>query len=157
MADHFIDRHINFRRLFAEAIRDTIIDQFDRSLLRVGYYEIKFHIKLKPGQFVPFVPARIYWRDHEPGLGMEWNKLDRWPLPVLAGEILGEDVDPVLVWTGRDRRPLSAPTGHTLDSWYRYKVADAIWAADHAPEEPIAHPRRPARLTSLPPIGPPDE
>jgi len=153
MADHFIDKHLNFRRLFAEAIRDIIIDQSDRSLIQPGYYEIKFHIRLKPGQFVPFVPARIYWRDHEPGL--EANKLDRWPLPVLAGEILGQDVDPVLVWTGRDRRPLVAPPRHTLHSWYRYLVADAQWAAAHATDEPIAHPRRPASLTKIAPIPPP--
>jgi hypothetical protein len=155
VTEHFIDKHINLRRLFAEAIRDTIIDQFDRSLIQVGYYEMKFHIKLKPGEFLPFMAARIYWRDHEPG--NPENKLDRWPLPVLAGEILGKDVDPALVWTGRDRRPLVALPGHTIHSTYRYRVADAAWAVEHAPDEAIAHPKRPSLLTSLPPIGPPDE
>lgn len=153
---HLIDNHLNFRRLFAEAIRDTIVDQSDRSLIEPGYYEIKFRVKLKAGQFVPFVPARIYWRDHEPGNPA--NKLDRWPLPVLAGEIVGQDADPILVWTGLDRRPLIVPAehpGHTVSTWYLYCVANARWAEAHAPDEAIGRPRRPSSLTDLPPIGPP--
>lgn len=78
-------------------------------------------------------------------------------MPVLAGEILGEYCDPVLVWTGRGRRPLIAPEGYTVDRWYEYLVEDAKWAAEYAQHEPIARPRRPARLTQISPLEPPLE
>ena len=84
MTEFFIDKHLNFRRLFAEAIRDSIVDNFDRSLIQPGYFLIRL------GRQRPLVAARIYERPPDDG-------------DTPAGEILGEPCDPVLVWTGRDR------------------------------------------------------
>jgi hypothetical protein len=142
---HFIDNHLNFRRLFAEAIRDSIVDNFDRSLIRAGYYSGRL------GTDKMLVEALIYLRDHEPG--NPENKLDG--PPVLAGEILGEYCDPVLVWTLSDRQPLRAPHGYTAAGWYAYRSDLASWAKVNDPDDPLARPYRPVDLTALEPIRPP--
>ena len=151
MTQRFIDHHINFKRLFAEAVRDSIIDNYPRDKIEPGYYLIRL------GRERPLVVAsRIYWRDFEPG--DEANKLDRWPIPVLAGEMLGEYCDPVLVWTGRDRRRLTLPDdgrAWTIEGYYRYLCADADHARAWRPEEPVAAPYRQVDLTKVPPIRPP--
>lgn len=130
---HLIDPHLNFRRMFAEAIRDSIVDNFDRSLIQPGYFQIRL------GRERPLVAARIYERPPDDG-------------DTPAGEILGEPCDPVFVWTGRDRKPLMPPT---IEQWYRYCCDSAAWARENAPEEPIAQPRRKVDFKALPPIPPP--
>jgi hypothetical protein len=132
---HSIDNHINFRWLFAEAIRENIADHYDRRLIQPGYFRIRL------GRGRPLVAARIYERPPDDGDSP-------------AGEILGEPCDPVFVWTGRDREPLMAPQGHTIEQWYRYCCDNAAWAKENAPEEPIARPYRPVDLKVLPPIPP---
>jgi hypothetical protein len=134
---HFIDHHLNFKRMFGEAVQQSVIDATDRSKIVPGFYRIRL-----PGKDRPLVAARIYERLPDDG-------------DTPAGEILGEPCDPVLVWTGRDRQPLIAPEGYTVENWYRYLCADAAWAKAHAPEEPAARPRRPVDLAALPPIPPP--
>ncbi len=137
MADrHFIDNHLNFKRLFAEAIRDSIVDNFDRSIIRPGYFVGRL------GTDKMLVEARIYERDPDDG-----------DTPV--GEILGKSCDPALVWTLSDRQPLVAPEGYTVEGWYRYRADLAGWTKEHAPDEPLARPWRKVDLTFLPPIGPP--
>jgi hypothetical protein len=137
--------HPGIKYFFAEAIRDSIVDNFDRSVIRPGYYSGRY------GTDKMLVEARIYLRDHEPG--NPENKLDG--PPVLAGEILGEYCDPVLVWTLSDRRPMRVPQGYTAAGWYAYRSHLADWTKVNAPEEPLARPYRRVDLTSLPPIPPP--
>ncbi len=134
---HFIDNHLNFARMWAEAKQDSIIDNCDRSLIRPGYFRIR-----QPGRNRPLVAARIYERPPDDG-------------DTPAGEILGEPCDPALVWHSRDRESLVPPKGYTVENWYRYCVDNAAWARVYAPEEPIARPRRPVVLEALPPIPPP--
>jgi hypothetical protein len=134
---HLIDNHLNFKRLFAEAISENVRDYSDRSKIEPGYYMIRL------GRDKPLVVAcRIYERDPDDG-------------DTPAGEMLGEPCDPILVWAGRDREPLVAPAGYTAEGWYRYLCDDARWAKENAPEEPIANPYRKADLKKLPPIPPP--
>jgi hypothetical protein len=54
--------------------------------------------------------------------------------PFLAAEINGEIVDIDKVWLVRGE-PIS-------EQEYRWRVADAAWAATHAPDEAIANPRK---------------
>ncbi len=140
MRRHLIDNHINFRRLFAEAIRDSIVDNFDRSLIRPGYFRIRL------GRDRPLiVAARIYERPPDDG-------------DTPAGEILGEPCDPVLVWTGRDREPLTPPNDGltwTIEGYYRWLCADADHARKWRPDDPLANPRRKVDFTILPPVSPP--
>jgi hypothetical protein len=139
MADrHFIDNHLNFKRMFGEAISENIRDHSDRSLIQCGYFRIRL------GRNRPLVAARNYERPPDDG-------------DTPAGEILGEPCDPVFVWTGRDRELLVAPEGYTVEGWYRFLCDDAGWAKENAPEEPIARPRRPVDLTELQPIEPPNK
>jgi hypothetical protein len=140
MADrHFIDNHLSFKRMFAQAIRENIVDHADRSKIQPGYFRIRL------GGDRPLVAARIYERPPDDG-------------DTPAGEILGKPCDPVEVWAGRDREPLVAPEGYTLEGWYRYLCDDAAWAKVHASsEEPLANPRRKVDLTKISPIGPPND
>jgi hypothetical protein len=152
VTEHFIDKHLNFRRLFAEAIQDSIRDYYQqpahRALIEPGFYSIRL------GRGRALVAARIWWCNHEPGVPE--NTLDRWPIPFLAGEILGEWCDPAMIWVGRDRCPL-VPTFPltTVEQEYAYQCGLSAWAKDYARDEPIARPRRPVDLTALPPIPPP--
>ncbi len=140
MTEHFIDKHLNFPRMWAEAKRDSIVDNCDRSLIQPGYFRIR-----QPGRNRMLVAARIYERPPDDG-------------DTPAGEILGEPCDPALVWHGRDREPLKAPNdgrAWTVEGYYRYLCDDAAHAREHRPEEPSADPRRAVDLRSLPPIAPP--
>lgn len=136
MTEHFIDHHINFARMWAEAKQDSIVDNCDRSLIQPGYFRIR-----RPGRNRALVAARIYERPPDDG-------------DTPAGEILGEACDPALVWHGRDREPLMAPKGYTIEQWYRCCCDNAAWAKENAPEEPIARPQRKVDFKALPPIPP---
>jgi hypothetical protein len=98
-----------------------------RNDIQPGHYLIRL---VKKG---PLVAARIYWCDHEPG--NEENKLDRWPIPFLMGEIAGEAVDALGIWLARGRQEITAAE-------YRYRSTDAAWAREHSPLEPAANPRK---------------
>jgi hypothetical protein len=140
MRRHLIDNHLNFKRMFAEAIRDSVVDNCDRSLIQPGYFRIRWG-----GRKCMLVAARIYERHPDDG-------------DTPAGEILGDPCDPALVWHGYDREPLTLPNDGrewTVDGYYRWLCADADHAQVWRREEPIANPRRPVDLTKLPPIGPP--
>jgi hypothetical protein len=126
----------SWKKAFAESIRENIRDHFPRHLIQPGYYLIRL------GRERPLVAARIFERPPDDG-------------DTPAGEILGEPCDPVFVWTGRDREPLVAPEGYTIENWYRYQCDLADWTKVNAPEEPLARPYRRVDLTSLPPIPPP--
>ena len=136
MRSHLIDNHLNFRKMFAESIQENVRDHSDRSKIETGYFRIRC------GRDRPLVAARIYDRDPDDGDSP-------------AGEILGEPIDPVFVWTGRDRQPLQPLKGMTVEQTYAYLCADAAWAKVNAPEEPIARPYRKVDLTALPPVAPP--
>jgi hypothetical protein len=137
---HLIDNHLNFRRLFAEAISENVRDYSDRSKIEPGYYMIRL------GRDKPLLVAcRIYERDPDDG-------------DTPAGEMLGKPCDPIRIWAGIDRQPLVPPNdGHpwTVEGYYRYLCDLAPWAKENAPEEPIANPYRKVDFTKLPPIGPP--
>jgi hypothetical protein len=68
---------MNYARLFAEAVaervRDYLLDRQPERLVP-GYWQVRLHRR------GPWVPARSYWADHEPG--NPENKRDRWP-PVM--------------------------------------------------------------------------
>src|SRR4051812_4677736 len=133
---HFIDNHINFRRMFAEAIREDIVDHSDRSKIEIGHFLIRL------GRECPLVvAARIFDRGPDEG-------------DTPAGEMLGEPCDPILIWTGRDRQPLVPRAGMTVEQEYAFRCADAAWSRENAPEEPIARPYRPVDLKVLQPIPP---
>lgn len=139
MTEHFIDKHINFARMWAEAKEENIIDHCDRSLIQPGYFRIR-----RRGRKRLLVAARIYERSPDDG-------------DTPAGEILGEPCDPALVWHGRDREPLRVPNdgrAWTIEGYYRWLCADAEHAREHRQEEPIANPRRAVNLKSSPPIPP---
>jgi len=143
--DHPAYHTPNFGRLFREAVHESIADAADRSLIEPGYYVIRL------GRDRPLVAAaKIWWCDHEPD--NPENKLDQ---PFLAGEILGDAVDPVYVWHGRDREPLVPKDGLSLEEEYAYQVALKQHMAEHEPNEPLARPRRPVDLTKIDPILPP--
>jgi hypothetical protein len=137
---HFVDNHLNFKRLFAEAISENVRDYSDRSKIEPGYYVIRL------GRDKPLLVAcRIYERDPDDG-------------DTPAGEMLGRPCDPIRIWAGIDRQPLVPPNdGHpwTVEGYYRYLCDLAPWAKENAPEEPIANPYRKVDFTKLPPIGPP--
>lgn len=106
-----------------------------RELVQPGYFLIRL---VRHG---PMIAARIYWCDHEPG--NPENKLDRWPIPFLAGEVAGEDVDPLGIWLARDRTPIDSAE-------YRFRDADRRWVEEFAPHEPLAKPLRKADLMQAP-------
>jgi hypothetical protein len=141
---------INYARLWSEVITE---DQRDYAhdnpeVLQPGYWLIK-----KRKRFAP-LPARIYWCDHEPG--NPENKLDRWPLPFLAGEIAGEPADPEDIFGARERITMVPRDGLTIEETYKFLIAEMHWARQHAPNDAAARPQRHlADLTNLDPIGPP--
>jgi hypothetical protein len=57
---------------------------------REGYWMVRLR---RDG---PEVPARLFWCDHEPGIPE--NKLDRWPMPYLQGQIGTDLADPYEIW-----------------------------------------------------------
>jgi hypothetical protein len=138
MTEHFIDNHLNFRRIFAKAISENVSDHSDRSLIQPGHYRIRF------GQGRPLVAARIYDRPPDDG-----------DTPV--GEILGVPCDPIKVWAGYDRQPLVPPNDGRqwkIDGYYRYLCDTADWAKLNDPADPTANPYSKVDLTKLAPIPP---
>jgi hypothetical protein len=93
-------------------------------------------------------------RDHEPG--NPENKLDRWPIPFLAGEIAGDPADPEDIFGARERITMVPRDGLTVEETYKFLIAEMHWARQHAPNDAAARPQRHlADLTNLDPIGPP--
>ena len=136
--------HLPIARLFAEAVSESARDYYhqNRHLMVPGYWVIR----LRTG--APLIPARTYWCDHEPG--DPENVLDRWPIPFIAGEIAGDIADPLNIFGGRDRAPLEARGGLTIDQEYAYRVADIRHAKRWRPLEPIANPTRRVMLSRMP-------
>lgn len=134
--DHPAYRMPKFSRLFAEAVSDSIRDYYhqNRHLLTAGYWLIarsKRH---------PFIPARTYWTNAEPGNAE--NLLDRWPLPLLAGEIGGEVADPLDIFGVRMRREIEPRAGLTIEEEYSFLTADFRHAKLYRPDDPISKPDR---------------
>jgi hypothetical protein len=136
MRRHFIDNHLNFKRLFGESISENVRDYSDRSKIEPGHYLFRL------GRDRPLVAARIFERPPDDG-------------DTPAGEILGEPCDPIVIWAGRDREPLVPRPGMTVEQEYAFRCADAAWAREHSREEPIANPRRKVDFRTLAPIPPP--
>lgn len=134
----------NYARLFAEAVEDATHDYLcaNRQLLVPGYWSIKLRTHGPP------IAARTYWCDHEPGNPA--NKLDRWPLPFIAGEIAGDVADPLDIIGARWRESLRPRGGLTQVQEYAYQVARIRHARVWHPDEPIANPRHRVRLSRLP-------
>lgn len=141
---------MSYARLFSEAVAESVRDDLAAHPERMvpGYWQIRLH---RNG---PWVPARTYWCDHEPGVPD--NKLDRWPLPYLAGELIGDPADPVDILAARWRRPLVAWVGLTITQEYAFQVELCRHAAEYesAAREPLAQPRRAANLRSMKAIEP---
>jgi hypothetical protein len=84
------------------------------------------------------VPAAIWRIEHEPG--DPENVLDTGPIWVAA--IAGEDVDPLTVWAGLRKRPIT-------EAEYRYRLADQAWLRVARPTDPkVAH-RQPVNLKTM--------
>ena len=100
---------------------------------------------IRQAKGAPQVPAciRRFHTHYEPGNPL--NLMER--SPFLAAEIAGEYIGLDAVWQ-RKGEPIT-------EAEYRFRCADANWAKQHAPEEPIANPRRAVDLRALPPIMPP--
>jgi len=140
----------NYAKLFAEAVTDSVRDYFRAhpELMVPGYWLIRRRKR------APQIPARTYLCDHEPG--DEENKLDRWPLPILAGEIAGDVADPLDIFGARERVPLKPrPPLKTVEQEYAYRVQDMRHARIYRPDDPLAQPHRAVDLTRIPPISPP--
>lgn len=89
----------------------------------------------------PLVAACICWVHTEVELDEPGNLMER--SPFLAAFINGKPVALSEVWERR---------GEAIDeATYKFMLADAAWAAKHAPDEPIAEPRRPIDLFSVKP------
>jgi hypothetical protein len=142
--DHPAYHSPNYARLFAEAIAENIRDYYSehRELLVPGHWVIKLR------KHAPLIPARTFWCDHEPG--NPENKLDRWPLPFIAGEIAGDIADPLDIFGARDRAPLEPRGGLTIEQEYAYRVADIRHARRWRPDHPIANPTRRVVLSRMP-------
>jgi hypothetical protein len=139
-----------FGRLFREAVAENVRDYIrmnEATLLVPGYWLIRRRKKS------PLIPAWSYWTDAEPG--NPENKLDRWPLPFIAGEIGGELADPLDIFCARDRIELVPQRGLTVEQEYAFRCADLKHAKRHRPEDPLANPERAVNLARIPPILPP--
>ncbi len=97
--------------------------------------------------------------DHEPG--NEENKLDRWPIPFLAGEIGGRWVDPKEIWLRVLQRetepnhwkcamPIIPKDGLTPAEEYQYQLALLEYAKQNDVTHPLAKPYKPVNLAALP-------
>lgn len=114
---------------FAESVRRSYVPQ-------VGYWLVR----LRKGG--PRVPAAIRWihTTHEPGRPS--NKMER--SPFLAAFIMDDPVSLDEVVFARKIETIS-------EEEYQYRVALGHWTAEHAPDEPLANPRRPIDLLKAPP------
>ena len=88
---------------------------------------------------------------------MPENILDRWPLPLLIGEIIGEECDPAVIFACPERRPIERMLRDemilTPEQHYRYLVAVAQHAALYLKgRDPLATPLQRANLRRLPPL-----
>ena len=129
----------NYSRLFAEAVAEAILDDLGERPERLveGYWQIRLHRR------GPWVPARTYWTHCEPGNSE--NPLDRWPLPILAGELMGVPIDASTILAARWRRQMPVPTERmTIDQEYRFQVAASQWSLDYE-----ADPKKPVNLLKV--------
>lgn len=141
----------NYAQLFREAVEDAKRDYIleHPEIMIPGFWLIRLHKR------APLIPARTYLTSAEPG--NPENILDRWPLPILAGEIIGEVVDPADIFAAPERQPieeLASPVRLSIEAHYNYLVADAKHAARSPSRrhEPIANPRRVIDLTRMKPL-----
>lgn len=140
----------NYAKLFREAVRDSVRDYYalHPALMIEGFWLIRLKKR------APLVPARTYLTSSEPGNPK--NLLDRWPLPILAGEILGQVCDPLDIFAAPERQPLRSLIKNgvhlSVEEHYRFRVADAQHAAEHRPEDPLADPLKRVNLENLPPL-----
>jgi hypothetical protein len=138
-----------FGKLFSEAVNQSVRDYYHlhRDLLVPGHWQVRLRKR------APLVPCRTYLTDCEPGTD---NLLDRWPLPFLAGEILGEVCDPEDIFACPERRPIrplvTSSCTLTIEQTYAYMVADARHAAEHRPWDPLSKPMRRVDLTKADPL-----
>lgn len=130
---------IKFKRLFAEAVQESVKDYADANhLVRPGYWMARF------AKRSALIPAMIAECPHEPG--NPENILDTGP--ILIAEIGGDEADPLDVYAAYEKRPIS-------ESEYCYRVADRAWAQQYAPSDPAAAPaRRRIDLTKIQPVLP---
>jgi hypothetical protein len=87
----------------------------------------------------PWLPARIWWCDHEPG--EPDNLLDTGP--ILVAEIAGQAADPLEVWEHGQR---------IEQVEYNHRLKVVVWATMHAPQEPEAKPNERVDLRKHPPL-----
>lgn len=100
---------------------------------------------MRKAKGAPLVPARIWWHctDYEPGNAL--NRMER--SPILSAEIAGELVPLSRVWEHR---------GHEITpDEFRFRLAEAAWLRENAPDDPIANPDKAVDLRALAPIMPP--
>jgi hypothetical protein len=137
-----------YGKLFREAKEDSQRDYYHlhRELMIEGYWRIR------SGHGTPWIPARTYWSDAEPG--NPGNLLDRWPLPILVGEIAGEPVDPLDIFglAGGKREELVPQDGLTVEEEYRYQTAVLLHRETYTPNHPLGQRRRRINLIKMEPI-----
>jgi hypothetical protein len=97
-----------------------------------GWWLVKYR------RYTAEVPARIWWCPHEPG-----NPGNLLEVPILAAEIAGEPVDPLVVWQMR-KRPID-------ESEFLFRLADQDWLKLARPTDPKSNPRQPVDLAAMPP------
>ncbi|HZT90353.1 MAG TPA: hypothetical protein VFA12_20600 [Stellaceae bacterium] len=137
------ERQPNYKRLFGEAVSESIRDhtaERAHDLIKPGFYLVRL---VKMG---PLLPAKVEACNTEPG--EPENVLDR-GRPYFVAEIAGEAVDPLDVFCATDRREIG-------EAEFLYQSADLAWAREHAPQEAKAgHPRRRVDLNQAAPLYPP--
>lgn len=134
-----------WRAALDQAARDYVLDH--REMMIPGYWLIRLR------RFAPLIPARTFLSYGEPGNPS--NLLDRWPLPLLDGEICGEYADPVDIFAAPERRslgPMVTPVRLSVERHYQYLVADMRHAMAHRKLDPLAHPRRRVDLRHVEPL-----
>jgi hypothetical protein len=129
---HFIDTHLNWKRLFGAAVRDSIVDYYEprSAVIKPGFFLVRL------GKGRPLVPARIWWCAHEPG-----NPENELEVPFLEGEAAGKPYQPALIWSS------GLPT---TEAEYRFRMALHAHCVEHEPDAPEANPTRKVRLRDLP-------
>jgi len=131
-------QHPNFKRMFGEAVRDSVRDHADQNpeILKAacGYHLVRL---VRGG---PLVPAELWESNTEPDCPE--NVLDR-SRPYFVAKIAGEDVDPLDVICAFERRPIT-------EAEFKFRVADCTWTKAHSPEEPQANPKKRINLLTAP-------
>lgn len=101
----------------------------------------------------PWMPARIFRPcPLEMPVDAPWQWLDRWP--PLQADIDGRPVSIDRVWTWGEpilahRRHYELCSPQALDEWM-YLTLAAAWERRHAPEGPLANPRRRVDFSTAP-------